>query len=255
MHSQHRAFLIAFTNVVIAHGALADSPRAAPPPAAPASVSSAATSSMSDVASRDATGATTAQRILATEPISTNVRAVDPDQARTSPGTPEPGGDYPRTPAFEVNVLWPFFPGGIVDLKGLFPVANSDRRDFRGEIIGGLHSDFGWGPVTRPVDKYGKVSILAGKVGYRQFLVYGTHVEASVNLGWRHEEENIYDGGRLDAFIGRLWLFAGYQHEISTRVYVNLRGGGGVHLFRTDRFADTERKFAPAGDVNLGVRF
>jgi hypothetical protein len=38
-------------------------------------------------------------------------------------------------------------------------------------------------------------------------------------------------------------------------VYANVRGGGGLHLFRTDRFGDTERVFAPAGDVNVGVQF
>jgi hypothetical protein len=175
---------------------------------------------------------------------------------RSAPPTPAlAAGDYERTPAFEVNVLWPFFPGGIVDLKVLTPIVRSDRRDFRGELITGLHSDYSWGPVSRPVDKYGKVAILAAKVGYRQFLVSGLHVEASVNLGWRHEVENIYDGGTLDAFIGRAWFFAGYQHEFTHSVYANVRGGGGLHLFRTDRYGDTERVFAPGGDVNFGMRF
>jgi hypothetical protein len=163
--------------------------------------------------------------------------------------------EYERTPAFEVNVLWPFFPGGLVDLKALVPIVRTDRPNFQGELIAGLHSDFSWGPVSRPVDKYGKVSILAAKVGYRQFFVAGLHVEISVNVGWRHEEKNIHDGGRLDAFIGRSWWFAGYQHEFSRKMYANIRGGGGLHLFRTDRFGDTERVFVPAGDVNLGVRF
>ncbi|MET0592973.1 MAG: hypothetical protein ABW133_09755 [Polyangiaceae bacterium] len=229
-----RAFLLAFTSLLAARASFAEAPREpSPDPRA---------------ASRPA------ERILASDPSAPLVPIADAEVSRSGVA-PEPNGDYARTPAFEVNVLWPFFPGGIVDLKGLFPVVRSDRRDFRGEIIAGVHSDFGWGPVSRPVDKYGKVSILAAKVGYRQFLVYGTHLDVSVNLGWRHEEENIYDGERLDAFIGRLWMFAGYQHELSTRVYVNIRGGGGLHLFRTDRYADTERKFAPAGDVNLGVRF
>jgi hypothetical protein len=254
MHSLHRAFSVAFATIVSAKASFADVPRETPIGAPSHAEPLSAARAESRGASGDASGKVPVQRFLATEPVAPAMSAVDSEQARNAVNA-ESDGDYRRTPAFEVNVLWPFFPGGIVDLKGLFPVVNADRRDFRGEIIGGLHSDFGWGPVTRPVDKYGKVSILAAKVGYRQFLVYGTHVEASVNLGWRHEEENIYDGGRLDAFIGRLWLFAGYQHEISTRVYVNVRGGGGVHLFRTDRFADTERKFAPAGDANLGVRF
>jgi hypothetical protein len=176
-------------------------------------------------------------------------------EERPAPNVAREQGDYPRTPAFEVNVLWPFFPGGIVDLKALFPVVRADRRDFRGEIIAGLHSDFGWGPLSRPLDKYGKVSVLAAKIGYRQFLVYGTHLDLSVNVGWRHEERNIYDGGRLDALTGRLWALFGYQWELSPRLYANLRGGAGIHLFRTDRYGDTERAFVPAGDANLGFRF
>jgi len=185
----------------------------------------------------------------ASEPAPPAERVPPPSSIETA------AGDYERTPAFEVNVLWPFFPGGLVDLKTLVPVVRTDRADFRGELIVGLHSDFSWGPVSRPVDKYGKVSILGSKVGYRQFLLAGIHVDISVNLGWRHEEKNIRDGGRLDGFVGRAWLFAGYQHEFSPKLYANVRGGGGLHLFRTDRFGDTERVFVPAGDVNLGVRF
>ena len=183
-------------------------------------------------------------------------RATLPDeQVAGQPAMPVADGDYSRTPAFEVNVLWPFFPGGIVDLKALVPIVREGRRDFRGELITGLHSDFGWGGLSRPVDQYGKVSILAAKLGYRQFLVSGLHVEWSVNVGWRHEERNIHDGERLDGFIGRSWFFAGYQHEFSRMVYANVRGGGGVHMFRSDRWGHTERAFVPAGDLNFGMRF
>jgi hypothetical protein len=52
-----------------------------------------------------------------------------------------------------------------------------------------------------------------------------------------------------------MWVFAGYQFDFDQRVYVNLRADAGLHLFRTDRFGDTERTFVPAGDGNLGIRF
>jgi hypothetical protein len=54
---------------------------------------------------------------------------------------------------------------------------------------------------------------------------------------------------------GRAWTFAGYQHEFTRSVYANVRGGAGLHLFRTDRWGDTERVFVPAGDLNFGMRF
>src|SRR5262245_12072949 len=74
-------------------------------------------------------------------------------------------------PAFEVNVLWPFFPGGLTDFKLLAPMFRADQEDFRGEAVIGLHSDFGWRVIRET--NYGQVAILAAKVGYRQFFVSG----------------------------------------------------------------------------------
>jgi len=165
-------------------------------------------------------------------------------------------GDHLRRPAVEVNVLWPFFPGGISDLKVLAPVVRRRSDVGRGELIVGLHSDFGWGPLTRPADEYGKVRFLGVKLGYRQFVAYGLHLDATVNVGWRHEEDNVFDGSTLDSFASRAWVFAGWQVDLSPRVYTNLRGGIGIHVVRVgDPFADTERGIAPGGDWNLGIRF
>ncbi len=168
---------------------------------------------------------------------------------------PQQSPDWRRGVAFEVNVLWPFFPGGLAELKVLVPVVRGDKRDWRGELVTGLHSDYGWGPITRPADNYGKVFLLAAKLGWRQFLVYGFHVEVALHAGWRHEEKNVHDGTTVDGFTGRLWMMAGWQYELNERVYLNVRGGGGLHLWRSDHLGYTERRFAPAGDINLGIRF
>src|SRR5712692_1583162 len=67
------------------------------------------------------------------------------DRASAEPSTPRPGAaaeDYPRGLAGEVNVLWPFFPGGINELRLLVPVVRSDRASGRGEAVLGLYSDF-----------------------------------------------------------------------------------------------------------------
>jgi hypothetical protein len=161
--------------------------------------------------------------------------------------------DYPRHVAFEVNVLWPIFPGGIVDLKAIVPILLPDRGNGRGELVAGLHSDFGWRSVRE--DNAGNVAFLGLKIGWRQFLVYGLHVDVTANLGWRHQEHNPWDNETIHSFQGRFWAFAGYQHELTRQVYLNARGGIGVHLFRTDRFADREKILVPAGDLNLGIRF
>lgn len=156
-------------------------------------------------------------------------------------------------PALELNVLWPFFPGGLSDFKILVPVLRATERNFRGEAVLGLHSDFGW-RSTREEDA-GKVAILAVKAGYRQFLFSGLHLDLTVNMGWRQEHDNPFDQTTLNGFVGRLWAMAGYQHDLSERWYLNARGGVGIHLWRTDRFGHEERPLAPAGDINVGVRF
>lgn len=149
-------------------------------------------------------------------------------------------------PAFEFNVLWPFFPGGFTDFKFMLPTFA------QGEAIFGLHSDFGW--RAREKDA-GKVAVLAAKLGYRQFIFDGIHLDTTVNVGWRQERDNPYDGTTLNGFVGRFWGFGGYQYDLSEQWYVNARGGVGIHLWRTDKFSEKERVFIPAGDINVGVRF
>lgn len=98
--------------------------------------------------------------------------------------------------AFELNVLWPFFPGGITEMRLLLPVLNAAREDYRGELVLGTYSDFASRVIRDEND--GKVRTLAGKVGSRQFFVHGIHVEASANIGWRNETERP-DGASYDA--------------------------------------------------------
>lgn len=157
-------------------------------------------------------------------------------------------------PAFEVNVLWPFFPGGLSDLKVLVPVLRPKEKTWRGELVLGLNSDFAT-LIVRPDADYGKVSFLGAKVGYRQFFVAGLHLEVNVTIGWRHEVRNVYDGTTIDGLSARAWVLAGYQHDLNDRVYVNVRGGIAPHLFRTGPFAEKERKLTGGGDINLGFRF
>jgi len=156
-------------------------------------------------------------------------------------------------PAFEANLLWPVFPGGMSELKLLLPVLGSDRQGFSGDLIAGIHTDFAW-RLVREADA-GNVAFVGLKLGYRQFFAAGWHAELALNAGHRHQRNNPYDGETLHAFAGRLWGMAGYQWQASDTFYLNLRGGGGLHLFRTDRYSSKEKTFAPAGDVNLGFSF
>jgi hypothetical protein len=174
---------------------------------------------------------------------------------------PETGGgcasppldEGPRGVGLEVNVLWPFVPGGISEFRFMIPLLRADRRDFRGELVLGAYADFA-SRIVRD-DTYGKVANLSGKIGWRQFFVYGLHVEASANIGWRHEEARPPDNLTIDGFQTRLWLLGGYQYEISRLFYANARGALGIHIYRSDAYASLEKKLVPGADVNVGVRF
>lgn len=155
-------------------------------------------------------------------------------------------------PALEVNVIWPFFPGGMSDFLVLVPVLPTASGEASGLVVGAF-SDFAWRSVRK--DDAGRVAILGASLGWRQFVLGGWHLEALLHAGWRHEENNPWDGEVIHSFQGRLWTWAGYQRSLSPRFYVNLRAGVGIHAFRTDRFADKERMLAPAADGNFGVRF
>jgi hypothetical protein len=158
----------------------------------------------------------------------------------------------------ETNVLWPFFPGGIFELRLMVPVLETDRRDWRGEVVIGAYSDF----ASRIIrgDESGKVVNLSAKLGYRQFFVYGLHVEVTANVGWRHESDRPPAGtqsfpANIDGFQTRLWTLAGYQHEFSSAFYANARVGMSVNVYRSDAYASLEKVAVPGGDLNLGVRF
>ncbi len=100
----------------------------------------------------------------------------------------------------------------------------------------------------------GKVSLLALKTGYRQFLAYGLHAELTVSAGWRHESDHPGDGATLDDLAIRAWPMVGYQFDVSSGFYVNSRAGAGIHIYRSTH-ADQKRKLVPTADVNVGVRF
>jgi hypothetical protein len=186
-------------------------------------------------------------------------------RAQTSPAPAEGDGAcalaaadvHPRGVALEVNVLWPFVPG-IFELRVLIPVLRTDQRDWRGEIVTGAYDDQATWLVRG--DESGKVRNLSGKLGYRQFFVHGLHAEVVANIGWRHESNRPPDGAEvfpadIDGFQARLWVLAGYQHELSRAVYANARAGLSVNVYRSDAYAYLEKAVVPGGDLNVGIRF
>jgi hypothetical protein len=167
--------------------------------------------------------------------------------------TPPAAPSALHRPSLELNVLWPFFPGGITELRFLAPVSRAHEDTMRGAIVVGVYSDFA-SRVVRD-ETYGKVSNLSAKLGWREYFVGGLHAEAAVNLGWRHEAMRPPNNETFDGFQIRLWTHVGYEHQFSSRFYANARGALGIHIYRTGPYADLEKVLVGGGDLNLGVRF
>jgi hypothetical protein len=144
-------------------------------------------------------------------------------------------------PAGEVNVLWPLI--GISVFKVLVPTTH------RGELVTGVYADYA--QVVRP--DAGKVALIAGVIGYRQFIAAGFHVELTAIAGVRHEQDHMPDGATLNDGYIRAFPTLGYQHALSPRFYINARGGVGVIVYRETHYSE-ERKLVPNIDINLGVR-
>jgi hypothetical protein len=140
----------------------------------------------------------------------------------------------------------------------MVPVWRAEERDGRGELVTGAYADNASWFVRG--DESGKVRNLSGKIGFRQFFLYGLHAEVSANLGWRHESDRPPSDGtayppNIDGFQARLWVLAGYQDELSRSLYANARGGVSVNLYRSDTYAYLEKRVVPGGDINVGIRF
>jgi hypothetical protein len=146
--------------------------------------------------------------------------------------------------AAEVNVLWPFI--GISELKLVVPVVHDPQ--FRGSVIVGTYLDYA------QVVRSGRAFIVAALPGYRQFVFRGLHIELAATIGIRHETMHPPDGATLDDFYIRAWPGVGYEYDITPRFFANARARLGVLVYRQTHQAE-EKKLAPAGDLNVGVRF
>ena len=147
--------------------------------------------------------------------------------------------------AGEVNVLWPFFPGGIAEFKALVPIRS------RGEALIGLNSDF---KQRKRFDK-GRVRIFGLKIGYRQYLWRGLHAEAALNFAWRREHNRPTTGRRHHNFVISSWGMVGYQIDLGSHFYANGRGGVGHISYRSSDWPNQEKGIFGVGDVNFGVYF
>lgn len=156
--------------------------------------------------------------------------------------------------SLEVNVLWPFLPGGISEFRYLMPIVNEQDRNMHGDLVLGVYSDYA-SKIVRD-SEYGKVSSYAIKLGYRQYFTAGWHWESIANIGWREEINRPGSSNqKITGVAIRWWNMLGYQYNLSPIFYINFRGGFGTHLYRSDDYESTEKKNVIGFDTNIGVNF
>jgi hypothetical protein len=187
-------------------------------------------------------------RCLALLALTTCCAVLAPRTANAEGPTPERVAPGTRTSA-EVNVLWPFFPGGISELRMLLPLLSAGEQS--GQAMLGLHSDFS--QLFRSDQP--KVFVLAAQPGYRQFFWRGLHAELHANLGYAHAEAQGAGDRVHHAFVVSLWGMAGYQFDIGARYYLSARGGVGWIAYTSNPWPNATKGFLPVGDANFGVVF
>src|SRR5438093_630228 len=89
------------------------------------------------------------------------------------------------------------------------------------ETFAAVRTAFNQSLRTEEGDAHG----LYGKLGYRQFVWRGLHLEANADIGWDHLARGAMDGRSADGLAVVVWGLAGYQQPIGRRFYVNARGG------------------------------
>lgn len=154
----------------------------------------------------------------------------------------------PARAGVEVNVLWPFYPGGMFDARVTLPGLTST-----GLVVLGARSDYN----QSLRDDEGQSFQLYAKLGYRQFFTRGLHAEIVTETGWDHLAHGpgaMFDRSE-DGLAVVLWAFAGYQRPLGDRFYANARVGTGYMAYHSNEWPGIVRGPVPAADINLGVTF
>jgi hypothetical protein len=165
-----------------------------------------------------------------------------------APAAADPAPAEAGRPGMEVNVLWPFFPGGMFDARVLLPGVTAG-----GLVVVGARSDYN---QSLRSDE-GQAFELYAQLGYRQFVWRGLHAELITETGLDHLAHGVgaMSAHTANALAFVVWGFAGYQQPLTDRFYVNVRAGAGYMAYHSDPWPGIVRGPVPAADVNLGVEF
>jgi len=152
----------------------------------------------------------------------------------------------------ETSVLWPFFPGYLLQARATLPLAFAGR----GQLLLGAQGHI---PHARSAE--GRFSSLAAHIGFRAYLWKGLHVDVMSNLGIGRLEGSVVDGKDYSSFDLELLANIGWRFEVGP-VYALVQPLGlGAVVYRSHPWAivgEGRKTTEPPifiGNVLLGAQF
>jgi opacity protein-like surface antigen len=185
-------------------------------------------------------------RPLATATLAAVVLACSPTARAEEEAEAPPSYDWNA----EVNLLTPFFPGGLFEARVLFRLWQAG--DFRGEAFLGAHSDFS---NTRR-DTEGDRFDMGPQLGYRQYVWKGLHAELYMNAVYAEVHADLADGKNHASFVLLAGALAGYRFDLGERFYVMVQAGVAGRFFYSNPWPHPAGEgILPLGGLLLGVKF
>jgi len=158
--------------------------------------------------------------------------------------------------AFEINALWPIFPGNLYSARMFRQVYNKDKTS--GEIyLGFAHRPFEYREAE------GNFSNSAAVFGYRQYLWKGLNAEFYNALGPGRIRNSVVNGLDYNSIDYEIGFLLGYRFQFlktkRTPMYVNLMPIGLAYVaFQSNPHpivGQTKESAIYFGKIQLGIRF
>jgi hypothetical protein len=152
----------------------------------------------------------------------------------------------------ETTLLWPFFPGYLLQVRAAVPIAFGGR----GQLLLGAQ-----GHIPHDRAEEGRFSSLSAHIGFRTYLWKGLHLDVMSNLGIGRLDGSVVDGQDYSSFDLELLANVGWRFEVGP-VYALVQPLGlGAVVYRSNPWAivgEGRKTSEPPifiGNVLLGFQF
>lgn len=158
--------------------------------------------------------------------------------------------------AFEVNALWPIFPGNIYSARVLRQVYQNDKTG------GDVYLGFAHRPFEFRAEE-GNFSNSAVVFGYRQYLWKGLNAEFYNAIGPGRIRRSVVNGQDYNSIDYEIAALAGYRLQFLTHkrtsLYLNLMPVGIAYVAYQSNphpiVGQTDERPIYFGKIQLGIRF